>query len=548
MEDLDDSLSSTGFQPLFIQEEDGDPDKALIEQRVEDNTVQTGVTFTGTQLNQSALIKPYLQEMDDLLKSCEELTGIPFGSHFSANDDETSLSESTQSKEEVTMESFRETNISPQAYLSTSYIDTHMDKAEAEDQPGQDQSKGLGSITDRCGVTTEVSHQTDMPLTSAGNKLSDTMVEYEGQLLGMLAMLEGCMEEAGMDFEPQDWATDGSQEYVHISKNPHFYWGTTLASMQPAKTMKLESQPVPHQCWVGQRAAEDRVSSESKNQGTVGSATKGSQQNPLLSCDNMDGFSVERLERSGIETSVKFEQGVLDPQLRCSVPSTPLDGTENNPLYCEALKTGYMSTSECTYKEEAITESAMDDTEFPAEERQALKMDTIDLTSGIKELGALGSQMEECIEEVQRLEKTRKELLSKVLELRGHKDQEEEEGSNEEEETEERIERKVAELMIALKREEEGRREERKREIQSLREERAEEERRMWKVNLERQGVQEELRKLKRRLFAMARDCAHSQAALNTQHREVELLKREEVRNPQEKSLSVHHISKQTST
>lgn len=50
----------------------------------------------------------------------------------------------------------------------------------------------------------------------------------------------------------------------------------------------------------------------------------------------------------------------------------------------------------------------------------------------------------------------------------------------------------------------------------------------MWKVNLERQGLQDELRKLKRRLFAVARDCAHSQAALNKHRREVELLKREE--------------------
>lgn len=50
----------------------------------------------------------------------------------------------------------------------------------------------------------------------------------------------------------------------------------------------------------------------------------------------------------------------------------------------------------------------------------------------------------------------------------------------------------------------------------------------MWKVNLERQGLQDELRKLKRRLFTMAVDCAHTQAALNTQHRHVELLKREE--------------------
>ncbi|KAE8282204.1 hypothetical protein D5F01_LYC19599 [Larimichthys crocea] len=192
-----------------------------------------------------------------------------------------------------------------------------------------------------------------MPLTSAGNKLSETMVAYEGQLLGMLAMLENCMEEAGMDFEPQDWASDGSQEYVHISKNPQLCRGTTLVPIQ---------------------------------QGEI----------------------------TGIE---------------------------------------------------------VDDTEMPAEEGQQSKMDTLDLESGMNDLGVLWSQMEECIGEVQRLEKRRKELLAEVLELRGIEDKEEAEGSTEEE-TEEPIDSKVTELMNKLKKEEEGRREERKREIQSLREER----------------------------------------------------------------------------
>ncbi|TMS18442.1 hypothetical protein E3U43_010768 [Larimichthys crocea] len=134
------------------------------------------------------------------------------------------------------------------------------------------------------------------------------------------------------------------------------------------------------------------------------------------------------------------------------------------------------------------------------------------LNLALNDLGVLWSQMEECIDEVQRLEKRRKELLAEVLELRGIEDKEEAEGSKEDE-TEEPIDSKVTELMNKLKKEEEGRREERKREIQSLREERAEEEKRMWKVNLERLGLQEELRKLKRRLFTMARDCAHNQVS-----------------------------------
>ncbi|XP_037650052.1 uncharacterized protein sync isoform X1 [Sebastes umbrosus] len=495
----DDNVSSAGFEPLFIKEEDADPNRTLMEQR-ERNTTQPGLTFPETQLNQSTIIKPYLQEMDDLLKSCEGLTGIPFGSHFSASFNETSLTESTRShsKEEDAMESYGDP---PQAYLSTSYIDTHMDGAETEHQPVQGQSP----VINKCGVTAEASQ---MPLTSAGNKLSETMVQYEGQLLGMLAMLESCMEETGMDFEPQGWATDASQEYVHISKNPQLHRGTTLVPVQQERPMKMETQPMQFQSWAGQHAGGDEVSKQSRNDGAVGSATNGSQRNPVLSCDNMAGFSMETLDWQ--------DQGVLHPQFRFSGPSMPIDSTENDPMCCEATKT------EDDMKGDVIG-IEVDDNELPAEERQGLNMDTINLGSGMSELGALGSQMEECIVEVQRLEKRRIELLTEVLELRGNRDRE---GSNEEEE--ETIDSKVAELMNALKKEEEGRREERKKEIQSLREERAAEEKMLWKVNLERQGLYEELRKLKRRLFAMARDCAQNQAALNTQHREVELLKREE--------------------
>ncbi|KAI3358411.1 hypothetical protein L3Q82_014841, partial [Scortum barcoo] len=508
MEDLDDNISSVEYEPLFIKEEDSDPDKTLMEQR-ECNTAQSGLTFTGTQLNQSAMIKPYLQEMDDLLKSCEELTGIRFGSHFSASYNETSLTESTHShsKEADTMESCGEMSISPQAYLSTSYIDTHMDGDGTEEQPARGQSQGAGTVINRCGATTEVSCQSEMPLTSAGNKLSDTMVEYEGQLLGMLAMLESCMEEAGMDFEPQDWAADSSQEYVHINKTPHLCRGTTLVPIQPRRPVKLDTQPMQLESWAGQHA-EDQDSTESRNGVSIRSATNGSQQNPLLGSDNMDGFSVQR---PGTQGNLKTDPRLLDAQFRFS---GPLD----DRMYCEPTN---VSTNEGTCMKGDVTE-IKGDTELPAEG----KMDTTDLGSGMDELGALGSQMEECIEEVQRLEKRRKELLVEVMELREIKDRKESEESNEEEE--EPVDSKVAELMNILKKEEEGRREERKREIQSLREERAEEERRLWKVNLERQGLQEELRKLKRRLFAMARDCAHNQVALNTQHRGVEQLKREE--------------------
>ena len=516
---MDDSISFAGFEPLFIKEEAGDPDRTLVVQR-EPSMPQSELPFPGTHLNQSALIKPYLHEMDDLLKSCEDLTGIPFGSRFSESYTETSLSKSTHSqrKEEVTMESYRETSVSPHAYLSTSYIDTHMDGAEADEQPEQGQMQGMGPIINKG----EGPPQPEMPLTTAGSKLSNAMVQYEGQLLGMLSMLESCMEEAGMEFEPQDWETDSSQEYVHISKNPHLHSGTTLVPIQQKMPVKLENQPTQKESWAVKHAEEDSVSEDSSNGMTVGSTTNGSQQNHLLCCDNM----AESLERSGI-----VDQGFLDPQLSFLSPSDSSDWNENYPLYCEGTKTQYMS-HESTEREVDMSETEIADTEMPAEEGRELPVDTIFLRTGSYELGELGSQMEECIQEVQRLAEKRKQLLAEVLELRGNKNREEEaEGSNEVQEvTEEQMDSQVTELMDILKSEEGGRREERKKELQSLREERAEEERRMWKVNLERQELQDGLRKLKMRLFAMVRACTHSQASLNNQRREVELLKREEVR------------------
>ncbi|KAK5911489.1 hypothetical protein CgunFtcFv8_005659 [Champsocephalus gunnari] len=492
----DDNISSPGVRPLFIKEEDEDPNITLMAQR-EFNMAQSGLTFTGPQLNQSSLIKPYLQEMDGLLKSCEELTGLSFGSRFN----ETTLAETSysHSREEVKVESYGETIVSPQAYLSTSYIDTHMDGSGTEDQPAQGQSQMLGTTIDRCQVTSEDSHQKAMPLTSAGNKLSETMVAYEGQLLGMLAMLESCMEESGMDFEPQGWAPEASQEYVHISKNPHR--GTTLVPIQQESPMRFETQPMQLESLVGQHVEEDKPSKRSRYEETVGSAANG----------NQSGLSMETLEWQDAEA--------LDPQFRFSGPSMPCESKANAPMYCEAMT----PTNKATSKTSDITGIEVDNMEVPDEERQE------DLEAGMNELSAIGCQMEECIDEVQQLQKRRKQLLMEVLELRGNKDTEEAKVIHEEE-TEEQVESKVAELIMALKREEEGRREERKKEIQSLREERAEEERRLWKVNLERQGLHDELRKLKRRLFSMVRDCAHNQAALNTQHREVELLKREEER------------------
>ncbi|XP_047460479.1 uncharacterized protein sync [Mugil cephalus] len=501
MDDLDDDISSPGFERLFIKEEEGDPDGTIMEQR-ECNTNLSGLTFAETQLKQSALIKPYLQEMDELLKGCEELTGIPFGSHsYSTSYTETSLSESSQRKEQFTMDGYGET--SPQEYISTSYIDTHMDGAGIEERPAQGCSQSLGTIINRCGGTTEVSRQVEMPLTSAGNKLSETMVEYEAQLLGMLAMLESCMEEAGMDFDPQGWE---SPEYVHINKNPPLYRGTTLVPIHRGSL----SQPMQVESWIGECVGGDEVLKDNRNRSTAGSETH-----------HLTGSSGERLERQGNFT---VGQGGVDAQIRASEPPMPFDGTEQDPMYYESTKTEHIFP-ESMERKGRIT--GID--ELAAEERLEHKIDMAEVGSGVDELGILGTKMEECIEEVHRLETRRKELLVEVLQLRRFKGQDEAEGGSEENvETDEQIDSKVAELMNVLQKERDGRAVERKREIQSLREERAEEERRMWKVNLERQGLQEELIKVKRKLFAMAKGCAQNQATLNNQRREVELLQRDE--------------------
>lgn len=504
MEDPDEGISAAGCESLFIREEETESDATLMEQR--ERTAQSGLSCTGTRLNPSAFIRPYLEEMDDMLmRSCEELNSLPLGSHASAGYNETRLTKSANShskEEEEVMEGYGEKN----AYLVTSYIDMHVDGVGTEERQAQEQSQDLGSIVNSCGVNTDVSRQGEMPLTSAGHKLSNTMVAYEDQLLGMLAMLENCMEEAGMDFEPQDWATDTSQEYVHISKNSHLRRGTTLV---PIQQVSVETQP---------------MLSETKGCETEGkddSAATVGQHNPTLSCDSMSGFSMEQLEKQG---NLKTNGRVLDPEFGFLDPTMSVDCIQH-----EMPKTGYMSTNEDICSIGDVMTIGKDNMRSSVKDGEEPNVESSDLGSYKNELGALWSRMEECIEEVQRVKKRRRELLAEVLELRGD-NTEKAERSNDED-TDEQTECKVLELMRVLTREEEGRREERKKEIQGLREERAEEERRIWKVNLERQGQQDELRRLKRRLFSMARDCAQSQFSLNTQHREVEQLKREEVTN-----------------
>lgn len=470
-------MSSSRFKTLFREEEE-DPDRNTVEQR-EDDENPSGFSFTGSQLKQSALIKPYLQEMDELLKNCEELTGVPFGSCRSVGDGEAFLNELSFDEEEVRME-----DCSPhQAYLCTGYIDTHMDGTKTQDETTQGQS--LDNLVNEC----EVYQHTELPLSSAGNKLRANMVEYEAQLMKMLAMLENCMEESSVDFEPQDRAADTGQEYVHISKIPDHYKDTTQEPLKPESPLELKTPPVHSE-------NRDRARSESL-------------QISLPCCeDTSRGFLGKRPEKPEEQGNLKTERG----------SGSETDNTED-PLFNEKTKTA------CTFEQSTDTKTHVDDDELLSEDGHEFNTD---LDSDMDKFKALRPQMDECIEGVQRMQTRRKELLVEVLQLR------DEGGTEEEEETAEWIDSRVVELMEVLRKEKEVRRGERKKEINGLRKERAEEERKLWKVNLERQNLQEELRRLKRRLFAVARDCAYSRAALNNQHREVELLKREEVRLLQE--------------
>ncbi|KAM8841483.1 uncharacterized protein sync [Spinachia spinachia] len=468
----EDGSIPTGFGPLFIKEEDVDLGRTRWQP-------PGRLSFRGPQRGQCPPIKPYLQEMDDLLKSCEELIGVPSAPRFPAGHGDASTAGSHRGEgqdADASLESGGETSASPPpGYLSTSYMDTHTGGP----------SHISVTVGNGGGETSAASGQRELPLTSAGNQLSDTMVEYEGQLLGMLAMLESSMEESGMDFEPQ------GHEYVHVAQQARL--------PERGSPMALETQPTPPEPWVGRRFGGDEACREAAD-----SETGGGQRGHLLGRQDVDGFSMESLERR--------ERRVLDPQFAVPAPSAASVSAGNDPMGREAAMTPHMATSEGTHPEGEVGGLEVD---------EELRMDTVDPGSGVSGLGALRCQMEECIEQVQRLERRRKELLTEVLELRGTKDGEESQGG-------EAVHSKVVELMKALKGEEEVKREEKKKEIQSLRERRAEEERLLWKVNLERQALHEELRSLRRRLFAVARDSAHNQAALNSQRREVELLRREE--------------------
>ncbi|XP_061884756.1 syncoilin-like isoform X2 [Entelurus aequoreus] len=429
------AMEDDHLAPLFIHEEEdnGDPEGPDVDPREQSDRPP----FTLAECS-PALLGPYLHQMDDLLQSCEDMTDISFCSHLSG-ELEASHWESSP-------------------YFSTSCTETQVDKTEPS-QGGAD-----------------VSHQADLPLTLAGNRLSDTMMEYEGRLLGMLAVLESCMED--WEASPEDVHVKTSPEDVHVETSP--------------EDVHVETSP-------------EDVHVETSTEDVHVEEVETSPEYVHVETSPEDVHVETSPEDVHVETSPEYVHVETSPEYvhveNCGREAAP----GGNPSYdASSLAT--------TCEEKQVNDA------WP------LKMDLCG--SEVEGFEALRCQMEECIQEVQRLESRRRELLSEVLQLRRQKGPEEEEEKREA--MEDDVFHQVMSLLTRLQSEEAARREERKREIRRLRATRAEEERRVWQVDLETQEMRQLLRKLKWKLFARAKESAHAQLALSKQRHEVALLRRQE--------------------
>ncbi|XP_067112425.1 desmin-like [Osmerus mordax] len=429
---------SAGF--LFIDEEEEEKEEGMERGRETGECIrapsllQAGGRGSGTGLGRAPLYGAHLGEMDELLRSCEGLTGVLLGSPLSTPH--------------------------PDPHPRWAGTDTASDGSSRRPRGGRPVRRieppfapawmGLGPGGGRARPT----HRVRAPrwtgpaaLTSAGTELSGTMTEYQTELLGMLAMLESCMEEAGMDLTPVDWDERPEQGYLSLGRN-------------------REAQSPPLRPWV--------------EQGEEGGLYGGT-------CAETGTYVDVRVDVGG--------SGLCSDPLETGVSMEgPLGGVGDSE---GTAATGHMS---------GVSRGGADPNPL---EPAGTGVGVEALGGDREELGALGARLEGCIEEVGRLEGRREELLAEVLRLRG-------------EEGEGRGEEAVEALLRVLGVEAEARRGERMREVGSLRGERREEEGRLARARLERQGWQEETRRLKRRLFAVARDCAHSQVALATQQSDVD--------------------------
>ena len=509
--------ASTGFESLFIQEEDGQQERALVDERIGfDNLAQTRMPHMGTRLSQPAQIHPYLREMDELLKSCEDLAGVPLSSQFSPSYTDTCLND-VQLKElsDCSSDRYGEASPSPQISLCTTYIDTRIEVADTS-QLTQAHHEASSIMNTSCETAIDLS-PADTSLTSAGNALSDTMTEYQSQLMGMLAMLDNCMEESGidlgsgMDFASQEcFSSDTNHEYIQISSprcDEYKAVENRMAATSEMATLKS---------WGGHNV------NPGITEGQHSSVTLGKAIGRQV---EMESTTVQRHKYSG---TFMPEISVQENRLFCSGPE--------NPTAMEAQNGSPNSDQTCI-------QNKHDDKGSPTGGDVGLLCDGEGLEVGIDmtlqrsladELATVGCQMEKFIEGVESLERLRAALVEELLALRRKSEELGEVEATttereEREEPEETIDRKAEVLLEELKKEEEKRRGESQRDVLALREQRAEVERSVWKMNLERQGLQVETWRLKRKLFTEARNCAHSLAALTNQQRGVERFKIEEV-------------------
>ncbi|CAB1320343.1 unnamed protein product [Coregonus sp. 'balchen'] len=416
-------------------------------------------------------IQPHLREMDDLLKSCEDMTGVSFDSQLSTRYTDTHLSGPAQDQNQSDIQKMDAMmgscggNDSPAGASILTYTDTHMENQ------CQSHLNEVESILDQSGATGAAVEPQLPPLTSAGTQLSGTMAEYQTELMAMLAMLENCMEEAGITFDPLEWT------YPSLPKG--------------------YGQPNPNMNKVTQDRHTERGVAMQRHMESVGNTKTGGLES---------GGCVDLKPHLG-STFGQFEP-----------PSYQAISTERHSDELgdcgETHTRGHMSRVCEEDTEGHVCGVSLGDTEAHIMWGQQLETGV-----GRVELEVLGTVLEGCIEEVGRLEKRRDELMGELKALREEKTGTEEgsEGGQ------------AAQLRQVLNIEADGRREARVKEWQSLRAERSEEQRRLSSVRLERQGLQEEMRRLKRRLFSVARESAHNQVILATQQREVAKLNKEQV-------------------
>ncbi|CAL8297719.1 unnamed protein product [Lota lota] len=515
--------TSTGFESLFIQEEDGQQERERVDERSGfDNLAQSGMAHMETRLSQPAQIHPYLQEMDELLKSCEELTGVPLSSQFSPRYTDTCLNDvHLKELSDCSSDRYGETSTSPQMSLCTTYIDTRVELADTG-QLTQAYHEASSIINTSCETAIDLS-PADVSLTTAGHALSDTMTEYQSQLMGMLTMLDNCMEESdidlgsGMDFETQEcFSSDTNHEYIQISSqrcDEYTAMENRMAATSEKATLKS---------WGGHNA------NPGITEGQYSYVTPGK---PIVRHVEMESTTVQRQEHSG---TVMSETSFQEPRLRCSSPNIPtaMEAQNGSP---NSEETHIQNKCDDKGSPTRGDGAGLDMTGVILCDGEGLEVG-IDMThqrSSTEELATVGCQMEKYIVEVESLQRLRAVLLEEVLALRRKSEEQGDvEGTTtereERDEPKETIDRKAVTLLEELKKEEEKRREESQRDVLALREQRAEVERSVWKMNLERQGLQVETWRLKRKMFTEARNSAHSLAALTNQQRAVERFKIEE--------------------